>query len=262
MTRYSYNGWPVIEPGTEDRLTEVVRVGGRAFRFARGDVARVFEAFLTRFVAEVEPLTGGELDDWSYNVRLTRGSTTRMSCHSSATACDLNSLAHPRGVRGTFGAVKERRVRRILDDFPVLRWGEDFKTAPADSMHFEVDATPAEVAAFTRTLTPHAPPVGEDPDMQLSDHVDYGKGNAAIVGAPTLTVEAALAMASAKALSADRKADAVLGRIVGVEAAQAQAQEYLTSVAAGVAALTDAVTAVAAAVAALTPGPPPVPPGI
>lgn len=153
MTRYSYNGWPVIETRDAERLTEVVRVGGRAFRFAKGDVARVFEAFLTRFIAEVEPLAGGELDDWSYAVRLTRGSPTSMSCHASGTACDLNSLAHPRGVKGTFGA-KEKPTRRLLADFPVLRWGEDFKTAPADSMHFEIDATPAELARFIATLTP------------------------------------------------------------------------------------------------------------
>lgn len=251
MTRFSYNGWPVIEEPDADRLTEVVRVGGRAFRFARGDVARVFEAFLTRFVAEVEPLVGGELDDWSYAVRLTRGSTTSLSCHASATACDLNSLAHPRGVKGTFGA-KEKPMRALLADFPVLRWGEDFRTAPTDSMHVEINATPAEVAAFVKTLTT---PVEDD--MPTADEIAAAVWGHDILRRetddPKDTIPAGDALGYAArfgyvGLSNDRAevgrdADeagrdaALVGRVVGLEQGQNSILELLQSLTAKVDAL-------------------------
>jgi hypothetical protein len=140
MTRYSYNGWPVVEVGTEDTHTQVVTVHGRKFRVAKGDVAVVFEELITRFHEKVEPITPGVLDDWSWAVRNVRGSTTSLSCHASATAVDLNAVQHPRGTRGTFTAAKVRQIRAILADLSCIRWGGDFSTT-VDDMHFEITDT-------------------------------------------------------------------------------------------------------------------------
>ena len=152
--RYSQNGWEVLVR----EETAVVRVAGTAFRVAPG-TQPLWEAFVTRFVAEIEPLSGPVLDDWSWADRNVRGSSTVISNHASATALDLNATKHPRGVRDTFTSGQVAALRKLLRAFPVIRWGGDFHTT-VDDMHFEIDATPAEVAAFVKTLT--APPVEDD----------------------------------------------------------------------------------------------------
>ena len=157
--RRSQNGWPVL---VKDE-TAVVRVAGTAFRVAPG-TEPLWAAFVGRFVAEVEPLAGPVLDDWSWADRNVRGSTTVISNHASATALDLNAEKHPRGVRDTFTADQVARLRKILRAFPVIRWGGDFHTT-VDDMHFEINASHAEVAAFIKTLTP-----AED-DMPTADEV-------------------------------------------------------------------------------------------
>lgn len=82
--RFSQNGW-LAQPTTEHftRFT----AGGNGWWAANDDVAVVFGEFIRRFVAEVEPIAGPVLDDWSYANRLVRGSATVVSNHGSATAC-------------------------------------------------------------------------------------------------------------------------------------------------------------------------------
>jgi hypothetical protein len=125
---------------------------GERFAAANHDVAVVADNLITRFNAEVEPIKGDILDDWSYADRPVTGSTTTISNHASATAWDLNALKHPRGVKGTFSAAKTRAVRQILADIVddaghrVFRWGNDYVSSPIDSMHFEINVTRAQVA--------------------------------------------------------------------------------------------------------------------
>lgn len=146
MTRTSQNGWPVL---TQEQ-TAVARVSGGVFRVAPG-TERLWQAFVARYVAEVEPITGAVLDDWSWADRNVRGSTSTISNHASATALDLNAEKHPRGVRNTFTPGQVAALRKLLRAFPVIRWGGDFSTV-VDEMHVELNATPAEVAAFIKTL--------------------------------------------------------------------------------------------------------------
>lgn len=139
----SYNGWPVLPSGKPLRFS----AGGRSWYAANKDVATVFAYLINRFDREVESVDAGQLDDWSYAVRPVRGSeasATNMSCHSSATAVDINALKHPRFAHGTFPAAKTAAVRRILAAInhgdQIIRWGNDYVSAPVDAMHFEIVA--------------------------------------------------------------------------------------------------------------------------
>jgi hypothetical protein len=177
MTDHSQNGWPVLTPA---QLTWFTAAGER-FAAANADVASVAAYLITHFDAEVEPIAGKVLDDWSYAQRDIRGSTTTISNHASATAWDLNATKHPRGVKGTFSAAETAAVRsilgRIVDDNGnrIFRWGNDFVTAPIDSMHFEINATGAQVAQARVNL---------ENDMQWGDKITLTATDAKIWGAP------------------------------------------------------------------------------
>lgn len=143
--RFSQNGFPAY--ATTEHFTRFT-AGGNGWWAANDDVAVVFGEFIRRFVAEVEPIAGPVLDDWSYANRLVRGSSTVVSNHGSATAIDLNALQHPRGVHNTFTPAKRAAMRRIRNQItdasgrPVLRLGLDY-TGTVDDMHVEVNVTPA-----------------------------------------------------------------------------------------------------------------------
>lgn len=156
MTRFSYNGWPVVEEPDAGRLLTTLDIAGRKFHVLAGDVAVVFAELIGRFHREVEPINVGVLDDWSYAVRLTRGSTTSLSCHSSGTAVDLDATHHPRGKQRTFSAAQVRAIDAILADLPCIRWGGLFHTVP-DEMHFEITdraagGSPADVARVAAAI--------------------------------------------------------------------------------------------------------------
>jgi len=144
----SGNGWPVIDTASG---TTQFTAGGRTWRAADAMVAAVGRYFLERYATEVEPITGGTLDDWSWAVRNVRDSTTVISNHASATAWDVNALDHVRGKAGTFTPTQVTALRALLVDFPVIRWGGDYKNSPTDPMHFEVNVTPAGLAAWAAT---------------------------------------------------------------------------------------------------------------
>ena len=176
MTEHSQNGWPVLTPS---QLTWFTAAKGR-FAAASADVAYVADYLITRFDAEVEPIAGKVLDDWSYAVRKVRDSASTISNHASATAWDLNATKHPRGVRGTFSAAKISAVRRILADIVddkghrIFRWGNDYVNAPIDAMHFEINGTRAQVAQARTNL--------EDDDMQWGDKIKLTATDAKIWG--------------------------------------------------------------------------------
>lgn len=233
MTRYSQNGWEVL---TREE-TAVVRAAGVPFRVAPG-TEPLWERFVTRFNAEVEPLAGPVLDDWSWADRNVRGSATVISNHASATALDLNATKHPRGVRDTFTDAQVKALRRLLADFPVIRWGGDFHTT-VDDMHFELNADHAEVAAFIATLT-----TPED-DMPSAEEVAAAVWKYPIqrreTDAPNDTIPAGEAVSYAtrfgyKGLENDkaeqgRDAD-VLGRLVSLEQGLNTLTELVRSLAA------------------------------
>jgi hypothetical protein len=143
----SQNGWPVL---TSTQLTWFTSAGGR-FAAANSDVAVVAGYLIERFNAEVEKIAGKVLDDWSFAPRKVRGSASVISNHASATAWDLNATKHPRGVKGTFSAAELAAVHHILSGIvdagghKIFRWGNDYVNATIDAMHFEINATKAQV---------------------------------------------------------------------------------------------------------------------
>lgn len=171
-TLTSQNGWTVLEdpPPIAELVPGILRL-----RVRPGDVETVLGYVARRFHAEVERLDlvvteDPGFDDWGWNFRLVRDSTTNYSNHASATAIDLNATRHPRGVTGTYSSAQRAAVRRILavlKDEPtgdvVVRWGEDYTTT-IDGMHFEINAGAAAVSRVADKIRAlEAPPPPEDP---------------------------------------------------------------------------------------------------
>jgi hypothetical protein len=107
-------------------------------------------AFAAEFHTLIEPIDEGTFDDWGYAFRMVRGSTDRLSCHSSGTAIDLNATKHPLGKVGTFPAEKVPMIRALAKKYG-LKWGGDYK-GRADEMHFEVEVNTAKAKALIASL--------------------------------------------------------------------------------------------------------------
>jgi hypothetical protein len=183
----SQNGWPAY--AVASNFSRFTAAGWRGWA-ANADVAVIFTELVTRFNAEVEPIAGPLLDDWSWADRLVRDSTSEVSNHGSATAIDLNATQHPRGVHGTFSTPKTAAVRKILADLcddsgrPILRWGNDYVSAPIDSMHFEINDDPAH----TKQAADRIRSIVQEIDMQLDDTIELTAAAArALSGAPGAT---------------------------------------------------------------------------
>jgi len=149
----SQNGWPVDPPrsartipGTNVRVTVADGPAGDVLMDVLGKVsARVENAALNS--------TKGEADDWGYANRSVRGSTA-VSNHASATAVDINATRHGLGAKGTFSPAQVDEIHRILGEVDnVVRWGGDY-TGRKDEMHFEINASPEEVARVAERIRP------------------------------------------------------------------------------------------------------------
>jgi len=140
----SYNGYPASKDPAEIGIKSYpVKGTERKLRCAES-VGPLLAAFAAEFHELIEPIDEGTFDDWGYAFRMVRGSTDRLSCHSSGTAIDLNATKHPLGKVGTFPAEKIPMLRALAKKYG-LKWGGDFKSRP-DDMHFEreVSATKAK----------------------------------------------------------------------------------------------------------------------
>ena len=133
----SYNGYPASKDPKEIGIKSYpVKGTDRKLRCAES-VGPLLAAFAAEFHELIEPIDEGTFDDWAYAFRMVRGSTDRLSCHSSGTAIDLNATRHALGKVGTFPAEKVPMIRALAKKYG-LKWGGDFKSR-ADEMHFEVE---------------------------------------------------------------------------------------------------------------------------
>jgi hypothetical protein len=107
-------------------------------------------AFAAEFHELIEPIDEGTFDDWAYAFRMVRGTTDKLSCHSSGTAIDLNATKHPLGKYDTFPADKVPMIQALARKYG-LKWGGDFKSRK-DDMHFEIAVTPAKAKALIESL--------------------------------------------------------------------------------------------------------------
>jgi len=146
----SYNGYPASKDPAEIGIKSYSVDGtARKLRCAES-VGPLLAAFAAEFHKLIEPIDEGTFDDWAYAYRMVRGDPTRLSCHSSGTAIDLNATRHFLGKVGTFPAEKVPMIRALAKKYG-LKWGGDFKIRP-DEMHFEVAITPAKAKALISSL--------------------------------------------------------------------------------------------------------------
>jgi hypothetical protein len=144
----SENGWPIkpalkthAVPGSSGtRLTFVDGPAGELMTHVAGQIQQRVESF------DIPGPPNDPLNDGSYNVRPI-GSGSTWSNHASGTAFDINSDLHPQHATGTWTPAQVAEIRTILGEVDgVVRWGGDFSPKHIDEMHFEIHATPAEVA--------------------------------------------------------------------------------------------------------------------
>jgi len=146
----SYNGYPASKDPDEIKIKSYpVKGTDRKLKCAES-VGPLLAAFAAEFHTLIEPIDEGTYDDWGYAFRMVRGSTDRLSCHSSGTAIDLNATKHPLGKAGTFPAEKIPMLRALAKKYG-LKWGGDFKSRP-DDMHFEIEVSAIKAKELIKKL--------------------------------------------------------------------------------------------------------------
>ena len=150
MSETSYNGWPASKDRSAIGIKSYNVPGTTLYIACAEKVAPLLVAFAADFHKLIEPIDGGALDDWGYCYRMVRGSTDKLSNHSSGTAIDLNASKHPLGKAGTFDEQKVPMLRALAKKYG-LRAGLDY-VARKDEMHFEIALDAAKVAALITKL--------------------------------------------------------------------------------------------------------------
>jgi hypothetical protein len=135
----SYNNYPASKDQKEIGI-KAYQIEGTALKLRCAEsVGPLLAAFASEFHKLIEPIDGGQLDDWGFAFRMVRGTTDKLSNHSSGTAIDLNASKHPLGKVGTFPAEKVPMIRALAKKYG-LKWGGDYKSR-ADEMHFEIEVS-------------------------------------------------------------------------------------------------------------------------
>ena len=150
MSLTSYNGWTASKDQAEIGIKSYAIPGTQLKIRCAEAVAPLIVGFCKEFNELIEPLDGGQLDDWGYAFRSVRNVPDKLSNHSSGTAIDLNATKHPLGAAGTFTPMQTVLIQALSKKYG-LKWGGDFKTRP-DDMHFEISFNPAKVAELITKL--------------------------------------------------------------------------------------------------------------
>ena len=139
MSLTSYNGFPASKDPAEIGIKSY-SVDGTALRLrCANSVGPLLAAFAAEFHELIEPIDEGGLDDWGYCFRMVRGTTDKLSNHSSGTAIDLNATRHALGKVGTFPAEKVPMIRALAKKYG-LKWGGDYVNRK-DEMHIEIEVS-------------------------------------------------------------------------------------------------------------------------
>ena len=146
----SYNGWPASKDPAEIGIKSYVVPGTNIKLRCAEAVAPLLIGFAGEFHTLIEPINERGLDDWGYAFRMVRGSTDRLSCHSSGTALDLNATQHPLGAVGTFPPDKVPMIRALAKKYG-LAWGGDYRNRK-DEMHFEINVNAEKAAKLITKL--------------------------------------------------------------------------------------------------------------
>jgi hypothetical protein len=150
VSETSYNGWPA----SKDQAAIGVKpypVKGTTLKIRCAPGAgELLAAFAAEFNELIEPIDGGTFDDWAYAYRNVRGTTDKLSCHSSGSAIDLNATKHPLGKSGTFPLQKVPMIQALAKKYG-LTWGGDYR-GRKDEMHFEVNVKPEQAKKLIEKL--------------------------------------------------------------------------------------------------------------
>ena len=146
MSLFSSNGWPASNDRNEIDVKSYEVPGTKVKLACAEGAAPLLIGFACEFHKLIEPIDEGTLDDWGYAFRMVRGSTDKLSNHSSGTAIDLNAPKHPLGKVGTFPAEKVPMLRALAKKYG-LKWGGDYVNRK-DEQHFEINLNPAKSAAL------------------------------------------------------------------------------------------------------------------
>jgi len=147
----SYNGWPASKDAAEIDIISVPIEGTKVKVRCAKAVAPLIAGFCKEFHELIEPIDEGSLDDWGWNFRMIRGSTDKLSNHSSGTAIDLNATKHPLGKVGTFPAEKIPMIKALSKKYGLI-WGGSENWKRRDEMHWEIGLSEAKVAALIGSL--------------------------------------------------------------------------------------------------------------
>jgi len=132
----SYNGWAASKDPAEIGIKSYAIRGTDIKIKAASGCGPLLAEFAAQFHNLIEPIDTGGLDDWGYCYRMVRGTTDKLSNHSSGTALDLNSAHHALGKIGTFPAEKVPMIQALAKKYG-LTWGGDYR-GRKDEMHFEL----------------------------------------------------------------------------------------------------------------------------
>lgn len=149
MTQTSLNGWTASADPSEIGVKSYPVKGTKIKLRCAEKCAPLLVGFAEEFHALIEPIDEGSLDDWGYCFRNVRGSTDKLSNHSSGTAIDLNATKHPLGKGGTFPLEKIPMIQALTKKYGLI-WGGNFKRR--DEMHWEIGLSEAKVAALIGSL--------------------------------------------------------------------------------------------------------------
>jgi len=146
----SHNGWTASIDPTAIGIGSYPVPGTKIKLRCAAAVAPLLVTFAAEFHQHIEPIDQGALDDWGYCYRNIRGSTDKLSNHSSGTAIDLNATKHPLGHAATFTPMQTVLIQALCKKYG-LKWGGDY-THRKDEMHFEVSLNPAKCAELIGKL--------------------------------------------------------------------------------------------------------------
>jgi hypothetical protein len=146
MSLTSNNGWPASNDRNEIDIKSYQVPGTKVKLACAEGAAPLLINFAAEFHKLIEPIDEGALDDWGYCFRMVRGTTDKLSNHSSGTAIDLNAPKHALGKVGTFPPEKVPMIRALSAKYG-LKWGGDYVNRK-DEMHWEVNLNPAKAAAL------------------------------------------------------------------------------------------------------------------
>ena len=141
----SYNGWPASKDQAEIGVRSYLVPGTQRKLRCASAVAPLLIGFAAEFHSLIEPIDDDGLDDWGYCFRMVRGTSDKISNHSSGTAIDLNATKHPLSKVGTYDAAKVPMLRALAHKYG-LTWGGEW-TRP-DPMHFEISIDAVKAAAL------------------------------------------------------------------------------------------------------------------